>query len=269
MNLLYYLLKGFVFLSLSVMCLSQTIDKEGKPLTDFVATMSQQTNSNNFRKKSKPTGVLDKLLLPDPSKSLLSLPTNATFDHTHRPGLLLWKTPKLVWQDPNRGEKDPVILGPVYRLPVDSDDSGAQVQMEWSYTQLKVRPDKLTIEAVGPNKATWTISVIDGTLTTATWDLRSTPSYSPLIEGFYTLNVHDQRGPASPPKPGWLIANDKMKVALYKTEGNHVGEKYAPSECATCFEFVMQGFERLEGASTRKYVNSAIVLTIWFLWTLL
>ncbi|OBZ85043.1 hypothetical protein A0J61_06901 [Choanephora cucurbitarum] len=205
----------------------------------------------------------------DPSVSLMMLPTNATYDHTHRPGMLLWKTPKLVWQNPNRGEKDPVILGPVFRLPVDSDDSGAQVQMEWFYTQLQVRPQNVTIEAVGPNKSTWTISVIDGLLTTATWDLRSTPSYSPLLEGFYTLNIHDQRGPTSPPKPGWLIPNDKMKIALYKTEGNHVGERYSPSECATCFEFVMQGFEKMKGSSSKKYANLVAVVIIWFFWTLL
>lgn len=120
-----------------------------------------------------------------------------------------------------------MILSPVYRLPIDLDDTGAQVQLEWAYTQLKVRPEKLTIEAIGPNKATWAITTMEGWETTATWDLRATPSYSPLIEGYYTIQLYDQRGFSNTPKPGWLTSDNKMKIALYKTEINHVGQKIA------------------------------------------
>jgi hypothetical protein len=100
--------------------------------------------------------------------------------------------------------------------------------MEWSYAHLKVRPENVTLEAVGPNKAVWTITVMEGTKTTAIWDLRETPSYSPLIEGFYNLQIYDQRGKDTLPKPGWLLPDKKMRIALYKTEGeNHVGEYIA------------------------------------------
>ncbi|OAD02140.1 hypothetical protein MUCCIDRAFT_82524 [Mucor lusitanicus CBS 277.49] len=182
-------------------------------------------------------------------KNISALPTTGTFDHTNRPGTIEWKEPKLAYQPPKTDEehddsKD-VVLGPMYRLPVDSDDAaGTQIDLRWTYANLKVRPEKITIEAVGPNKATWTVSVLEGTMTSATWDLRATPSYSPLIEGYYTLQVHDQRGQDSLPKPGWLLPDSKMKIALYKTtEGNnHVGEKIAPFECATCFNYVMKDF---------------------------
>jgi hypothetical protein len=54
---------------------------------------------------------------------------------------------------------------------------------------------------------------------------RETSSYSSLIEGFYTLRIHDQRGQDTLPKPGWLLSDSKMKIVLYKTEGsNHAGE---------------------------------------------
>ncbi|KAL9544318.1 hypothetical protein MBANPS3_007694 [Mucor bainieri] len=168
-------------------------------------------------------------------KNISALPTTGAFDHTNRPGTIEWKEPKLTYQPPKKDADDEdsrkeVILGPVYRLPVDSDDAaGTQIDLKWTYANLKVRPEKITIEAVGPNKATWTVSVMEGTMTSATWDLRATPSYSPLIEGYYTLQVHDQRGQDSLPKPGWLLPDSKMKIALYKTtEGNnHVGEKIA------------------------------------------
>ncbi|GAN04856.1 hypothetical protein MAM1_0075c04321 [Mucor ambiguus] len=167
-------------------------------------------------------------------KNISALPTTGIFDHTNRPGTIEWKEPKLTYQplktDDDGGAGKEVVLGPVYRLPVDSDDAaGTQIDLKWTYANLKVRPERITIEAVGPNKATWTVSVMEGTMTSATWDLRATPSYSPLIEGYYTLQVHDQRGHDSLPKPGWLLPDSKMKIALYKTtEGNnHVGEKIA------------------------------------------
>lgn len=50
--------------------------------------------------------------------------------------------------------------------------------------------------------------------TTATWDLRETPSYSLLIEGYYTLHVQDQRGQDTSPRPGWLLPDSQMKIAL-------------------------------------------------------
>ncbi|KAI8974990.1 hypothetical protein BDB01DRAFT_805618 [Pilobolus umbonatus] len=163
-----------------------------------------------------------KISLSDVPVNVTQLPLFGTFDHTYRPGTLLWKTPKPKYVSGNNPKH--VEIGPVYRLPVDSDDTGSQVKMEWAYANLKVRPRKLTINAVGPNKATWSIAVIEGTETSATWNLRETPSYSPLIEGFYTIQVHDQRGPNEAAKPGWLYTNSQLQVALYKTEGDHIGE---------------------------------------------
>ncbi|KAI8647741.1 hypothetical protein BD408DRAFT_309 [Parasitella parasitica] len=161
------------------------------------------------------------------SINVSALPTSGIFDHTNRPGTIEWKVPKLTFVQQDDASKD-VLLGPVYRLPVDKDDAGTQIDLKWTYTNLKVRPERLTIEAIGPNKATWTVSVMEGTVTSATWDLRATPSYSPFIEGYYTLQVHDQRGSGSLPKPGWLLPDNKMRIALYKTEGNnHAGEKIA------------------------------------------
>jgi hypothetical protein len=135
-------------------------------------------------------------------RNISALPVTGVFDHTNRPGTIIWKTPKLVTdQQRNKNSKE-VVLGPVYRLPLDSDDTGSQVRMEWAYANLKVRSKKLTVEAVGPNKVTWAVDVMEGTEKTTTWDLRETPSYSPLIEGHYTLHVHDQRGQDTLPKPG-------------------------------------------------------------------
>ncbi|CEP10105.1 hypothetical protein [Parasitella parasitica] len=204
------------------------------------------------------------------SINVSALPTSGVFDHTNRPGTIEWKMPKLTFPQQDKSSKN-VILGPVYRLPVDNDDAGAQIDLRWTYTNLKVRPERLTIEAVGPNKATWAVSVMEGTVTSATWDLRATPSYTPLIEGYYTLQVHDQRGPDSLPKPGWLLPDNKMRVALYKTENNnHVGEKIAPFECATCFNYVMKGMDNeMRASANRTLANYVLMMIILFLWTLL
>lgn len=202
-------------------------------------------------------------------KNVSALPTNGEYDHTHRPGSVVWKTPKPKLEQA-QNDKD-VILGPIYRLPLDHDDTGAQIQMEWSYTHLKVRPENITIEAVGPNKGIWSVTVVEGSKTTATWDLRETPSYSPLIEGQYTLYLYDQRGRETKPKPGWLLPDDKMKISLYKTvENNHVGEYIAPSECATCYKHIMQGLGKLENSTVNnKHTNLDVMyILLSFLWFL-
>lgn len=167
--------------------------------------------------------ILNLIELTTTTVAIKDLPTNGVYDHNVRPGTLQWIHPKTSIKQ----KTDDVILSPVYRLPIDSDDTGAQVQLEWTYTHLKVRPKTLTIEAIGPNKATWTITTMEGHKTTATWDLRETPSYSPLIEGYYAIHVYDQRGFDTLPKPGWLLPDDKLKIALYKTEMNHIGQKIA------------------------------------------
>ena len=156
-------------------------------------------------------------------KNVSALPTKGEFDHTNRPGVVVWKVPQVKPEQAKDSKQ--VLLGPMYRLPLDSDDTGSLIQMEWNYVNLKVRPENLTLEAIGPNKAAWSITTVEGTATKATWDLRATPSYSPLIEGYYTIHLHDQRGPGTLPKPGWLLPDKSLKIALYKADGNnHVGE---------------------------------------------
>lgn len=252
---------------------------------------------NKHRKYPKrPVDLLSPTATTAALKNISALPTTGAFDHTHRPGTIEWQEPKLTYQPQEKkgddGDNRAVVLGPVYRLPVDSDDAaGTQIDLKWTYANLKVRPERITIEAIGPNKATWTVSVMEGTMTSATWDLRATPSYSPLIEGYYTLQVHDQRGQGSQPKPGWLLPDSKMKIALYKTtEGNnHIGEKIAREchdstscmiatnsvldvafECATCFNYVMKDFDgRVQASTNKNYANRTLMMIIFFLWTLL
>lgn len=73
-------------------------------------------------------------------RNISALPITGVFDHTNRPGTIQWKTPKLVTdgQRNNINSQD-VVLGPIYRLPLDSDDTGAQVLMHWAYAHLKIR----------------------------------------------------------------------------------------------------------------------------------
>lgn len=132
--------------------------------------------------------------------------------------------------------------------------------------------------------------MMEGTMTSATWDLRATPSYSPLVEEHYTLQIYDQRGQDSLPKPGWLLPDNKMRIALYKTEGNnHVGEKiarknylrvhikedvdyfmYIASKCATCFDYVMKNLgDKMRALTNKNYANCTLMMIIFFLWTLL
>ncbi|KAI8885776.1 hypothetical protein K501DRAFT_179016, partial [Backusella circina FSU 941] len=214
---------------------------------------------------------------PTPTASkifnLTTLPTNGEYAFTFRPGTIQWKTPKKLAFQPTQEEAQPIELDPVFRLPIDDDDTGAQVRFEWGYNNLKIRPKKITIEAMGPNKAIYSVAELEGTKTTAIWHLRETPSYSPLVEGHYTILFHDQRGRDTLPKPGWLLPDDKMKIALYRTEGRHVGQDIKPSECATCFSFAMQSLESSSSlrtsSGTSNYVHLIYLFIVGIFWVLL
>lgn len=201
-------------------------------------------SGNAAPRKSLPTPSASASASASESKSLnlSALPTEGEYSFTFRPGTIQWKSPKKLAFQPTEDEAQPIELDPVFRLPIDNDDTGAQVRFEWSYNNLKIRPKKITIEAVGPNKAVYSVAEIEGTKTTAVWYLRETPSYTPLVDGHYTILFHDQRGRDTLPKPGWLLPDDKMKIALYRTEGRHVGQdikrKYSSNDQKKRNEFV-------------------------------
>ena len=104
---------------------------------------------------------------------------------------------------------------------------------EWTVDPniLKVQPANLTVALANPQKQTYTAAIVPGTATSAHWDLAHLPAGSPLMVGYYTVWVYDQRGPKAYPSPGWLMPDSRLVVAMYSTEA-YVGR----TDCK-CFLF--------------------------------
>lgn len=103
---------------------------------------------------------------------------------------------------------------PLFKIGVSN------ISFEWTVDpdMLKVQPANLTVALVDPQKQTFTAAVVQGTATSAHWDLAAIPSNTPLMMGYYTVWVYDQRGPKAFPSPGWLMPDSRLVVAMYSTE---------------------------------------------------
>lgn len=112
-------------------------------------------------------------------------------------------------------------------------DPKENVTFVWSYTNLLVRPANLTLAAVGPQSATYTIAALQGDATSYVWQLNTFLPKTALMNGYYQIQLYDQRGPTAPPSPGWLLANTRLTIAFYSPESYNSMEN--SNYCPTCF----------------------------------
>ncbi|KAI9485513.1 MAG: hypothetical protein EXX96DRAFT_545365 [Benjaminiella poitrasii] len=140
---------------------------------------------------------------PNNVNPFVGKPTYASFSNDIPPAYLTWKKPI-----PNQ------TFPPLYKIGVSN------MTFEWTVDAniLKVQPENLTVALANSQKQTYTAAIVPGTATSAHWDLAHLQPGSPLMVGYYTVWVYDQRGPKAFPSPGWLMPDSRLVVALYSTE---------------------------------------------------
>lgn len=104
-------------------------------------------------------------------------------------------------------------VSPMYRI-----NSMENVTFIWSFESVLVHPVSLTLAAVGPNSATYTITVMEGGATSAEWHLSNVPTGTPLMNGYYEVQLYDQRGVSAAAQPGWLSPQTSLSIAFYSEE---------------------------------------------------
>ncbi|KAI8992202.1 hypothetical protein BDB01DRAFT_777469 [Pilobolus umbonatus] len=183
-----------------------------------VVTNSPSEMSMNDTKPAQPTPV-------DNDNPFVGKPTYASFSNDIPPAYLTWKKPI-----PNQ------TFPPLYKIGVSN------ISFEWTVDPavLKVQPANITVALANPQKQTFTAAIVAGTATSAHWDLAHVHPASPLMVGYYTVWVYDQRGPKAFPSPGWLMPDSRLVVAMYSTEA-YVGRTDSMF-CPTCFLGTGQSF---------------------------
>ncbi|SAM08455.1 hypothetical protein [Absidia glauca] len=151
------------------------------------------------------------------TNSMGNLPTSASYGVTVQVGYATFLAPT--------ASKS---VSPLYRV-----DANENVTFSWSYSNLLVRPANLTLAAVGPQSATYIIAALNGDATSYVWQLNSVVPKTPLMNGYYQIQLYDQRGPTAIPSPGWLMPQSRLTIAFYTPES------YQPitnsNYCPTCF----------------------------------
>ncbi|KDQ60356.1 hypothetical protein JAAARDRAFT_174418 [Jaapia argillacea MUCL 33604] len=113
------------------------------------------------------------------------------------------------------------------------------ITFAWNFTYLISTPAHLTVSAVCDNGNTYPVGptngIIPGAATSVVWDpyaYNQANLATPLVQGSYTLNIWDERGPGSAREPGKLAPNSALQFALYTPQG------YTPIasgwQCGTC-----------------------------------
>ncbi|CAO3691841.1 unnamed protein product [Umbelopsis ramanniana] len=117
------------------------------------------------------------------------------------PAYITWVTPL-----PN------AAYPPLYKI------GASIVTMEWSVDSqaLQITPSNMTVAIVSPQKETIIAAEIPGFATSATWNLMSLTR--PLMVGYFTVSIYDQRGPAAVPSPGQLMPDSRLTLGLYSAE---------------------------------------------------
>lgn len=140
---------------------------------------------------------------PDNGEAFSNLPTSSSFGNTIYAGAATFDTPKA----------SSSVL-PLY--PVQSN---MNVTFKWQYTAIRVRPVNVTLNAVAPNSVTYPISVLDGATSEATWHFSNVPTASPpLMNGYYKIQLYDQRGVKADYSPGWMVPCTTLSIALYSPD---------------------------------------------------
>ncbi|OZJ04375.1 hypothetical protein BZG36_03198 [Bifiguratus adelaidae] len=147
--------------------------------------------------------------------NIAGLPTSASFGNSVQPGQVQWITPI-----PNQ------TFAPLAKM-------GANVTFSWTYTDLLVQPQNLTLQAVGPGTETWSVTAMPGLASSVVWNLANVPQTQPLVEGYYTMQLFDQRGPSAWPSGGWLEPNTRLTIGIYSPQPYQTST--SSGNCATCY----------------------------------
>jgi len=133
------------------------------------------------------------------SQPTATTPSNIKVDGP--PAYITWKTPL-----PNTAHP------PLYKI------GASAVTMEWSIDNeaLQVPPTNITVAIISPQKETMIADVVPGSATSATWNLVNITR--PLMVGYYTVSLYDQRGPTAIPSPGQLMPDSRLTLGLYNSE---------------------------------------------------
>ncbi|KAI8354623.1 hypothetical protein EDC96DRAFT_559369 [Choanephora cucurbitarum] len=149
--------------------------------------------------------------------TVAGLPTSASYGNSVYPGAATFLAPV--------ASKS---VSPLYRI-----DAKENVTFSWSYTNLLVQPQNLTLAAVAPNSVTYTITALAGPATSAVWHISDVPAASPLMMGMYQIQLYDQRGLSASQLPGWLAPNTRLTIAFYSAESYSQGT--GTGYCPLCF----------------------------------
>ncbi|KAI9030157.1 hypothetical protein CLU79DRAFT_802662 [Phycomyces nitens] len=178
---------------------------------------SQATSAPNTALNTAPNPVQSGGASGVVDGSVAALPTSASYGNSIYPGQATFIAPT--------GSKS---IKPLYRIA-----SNENVTFIWGYTYLSVRPVQLTLAAVGPQSATVPIATLDGAATSAVWQLKDVPQGTPMMNGYYKIQLYDQRGISAVGQPGWLSPCTTLTIAFYNPES------YVPltdsNYCPTCF----------------------------------
>ncbi|KAI7897573.1 uncharacterized protein BX663DRAFT_444858 [Cokeromyces recurvatus] len=183
---------------------------------------------------SSPTQSISTAMSSNPTSTannLSNLPTSASYGNSVYPAFATFVTPTK-----HSG------VNPVYSITANSN-----VTFKWTYSYLLVQPVSLTLNAVGPNSVTYPITVMEGAATSAVWNLgnASTPS-APLMNGFYKIQLYDQRGVSAGYVPGWLSPCTTLSVGLY-TPDFYDPYTTISSFCPLCFYNAASSFRESFG----------------------
>ncbi|KAI8142488.1 hypothetical protein BJV82DRAFT_657715 [Fennellomyces sp. T-0311] len=165
------------------------------------------------------------------SNPLAALPTYSSFGNSVYPGRATFITPTRTRS-----------MNPLYRI-----DPRENVTFAWEFKDLKIRPINMTLAAVGPNSVTYTISVMDGGQTGAVWHLSKVPAHTQLMNGYYGIQLYDQRGISAYHQPGWLSPQTQLTIALYTTS------KYQNSTETTEHGFLLHCLSSKRGSKNDNY----------------
>ncbi|KAH7878222.1 uncharacterized protein C8R40DRAFT_1038779 [Lentinula edodes] len=96
--------------------------------------------------------------------------------------------------------------------------SGEVVTFAWSFSGVLATPTSLTVNAVGANSFTYSLTSLPGTASSYIWtpyDYQQSHLATPLAQTTYTLEIFDERGLGATIRPGYLSPNTALTFALY------------------------------------------------------
>ncbi|KAJ3829178.1 hypothetical protein F5880DRAFT_1620808 [Lentinula raphanica] len=96
--------------------------------------------------------------------------------------------------------------------------SGEVITFAWSFSGVLATPTSLTVNAVGANSFTYSLTSLPGTASSYIWtpyDYQQSHLATPLAQTTYSLQIFDERGLSATTRPGYLSPNTALTFALY------------------------------------------------------